>query len=123
MTALDFYAILPLVVLITWATVLILVDLFIPQERKHWTILLAALGLLVTLIFVIARFKWQYVALNGMLVIDGFADFLSILFLGSGLVSIALSYDYLKRLNIDRSEYYILMMYSISGMMLMAMTA
>jgi NADH-quinone oxidoreductase subunit N len=123
MTYLDFYAILPLIVLISWATVLILVDLFIPEERKNWTVLLSALGLLVTLIFVIVRFRWQFVAFNGMLVVDGYADFLSILFLGSGLVSIALSYDYLKRLNIDRSEYYILMMFSISGMMLMAMTA
>jgi NADH-quinone oxidoreductase subunit N len=110
-------------VLVSWATVLILVDLFIPEERNNWTILLAALGLLVTMIFVVARFRWQYVAVNGMLVVDGFADFLAILFLGSGLVSIALSYDYLKRLHIDRSEYYILMMFSISGMMLMAMTA
>jgi NADH-quinone oxidoreductase subunit N len=58
-----------------------------------------------------------------MLVVDGFANFLSALFLGSGLVSIALSHDYLKRMNIERSEFYILMMFSISGMMLMAMAA
>ncbi len=123
MTALDFNAILPLIVLVSWATVLTLVDLFIPQERKNWTTLLAALGLLITLVLLIVRSRQQFVAFNGMLVVDGFADFLSILFVGSGLVSIALSYDYLKRLDIDRSEYYILLMFSISGMMLMAMTA
>jgi NADH-quinone oxidoreductase subunit N len=123
MTYLDFYAILPLIVLISWATVLIVVDLFLPQDRKNWTILLAALGLLVTLVIQIVQSRQQYIAFNGMLVVDGFADFLSALFLGSGLVSIALSHDYLKRMNIERSEYYILMMFSISGMMLMAMTA
>jgi len=123
MTALDFYAILPLIVLVAWATVLIVVDLFIPQDRKNWTVLLAALGLLVTLVLLIVLSRRQYIAFNGMLVVDGFADFLSALFLGSGLVTIALSHDYLKRMNIERSEYYILMMFSISGMMLMAMTA
>ena len=123
MTYLDFYAILPLIVLVSWATLLIVVDLFIPQERKNWTVLLAALGLLVTLVLLIVQSRRQYIAFNGMLVVDGFADFLSALFLGSGLVSIALSYNYLKRMKIERSEYYILMMYSISGMMLMAMTA
>ena len=123
MTYLDFYAILPLIVLVSWATVLILVDLFIPEDRKNWTVLLAALGLLVTLVLLIVQSRRQYIAFNGMLVVDGFADFLSALFLGSGLVSVALSHDYLKRMNIERSEYYILMMYSISGMMLMAMTA
>jgi NADH-quinone oxidoreductase subunit N len=65
----------------------------------------------------------QQAAFNGMVVQDGYAVFLQALFLISGLVAIALSYDYLKRMEIDRSEYYILMLFSISGMMLMSMAA
>jgi len=123
MTALDFLVVLPLVVLISWATLLVLADLFIPEDRKVWTVLLAALGILVTLVITLVQPGRQSVAFNGMVVVDGFAVFLSVLFLGSGLVGIALSYDYLKRLGIDRSEYYILLLYSISGMMLMAIAA
>ncbi len=123
MTAFDFLVVLPLIVLVSWATLLILADLFIPEDRKVWTVLLAALGLLVTLVILIVQVKPQTVAFNGMVVVDGFAVFLSALFLGSGLVAIALSYDYLKRLGIDRSEYYILLLFSISGMMLMAIAA
>jgi len=63
------------------------------------------------------------VAFGGMIVVDGFATYLNMLFLGSGLVGIALAYDYNRRMGIDRSEYYYLMMYSISGMMLMAIAA
>ena len=55
-----------------------------------------------------------------MVVVDGFAVFLNVLFLGSGLAGIALAYDYLKRMGIERGEYYILLLFSISGMMLMA---
>ena len=55
-----------------------------------------------------------------MVVVDGFATFLTLLFLGSGLIAIALAYDYLKRMDIERGEYYTLLLFSISGMMLMA---
>jgi NADH-quinone oxidoreductase subunit N len=123
MTVLDLSAVLPLLVLVSWATLLILADLFIPEERKDWTILLAALGLVVSLVILLAQTGRQSTAFNGMVVIDGFSAFLSALFLGSGLVGIALSYGYLKRLGIDRSEYYILMLFSVAGMMLMAMAA
>ncbi len=123
MTVLDLYAVLPLVVLVSWATLLILADLFIPEERKEWTILLAALGLVVSLVILLTQVRSQPIAFNGMVVMDGFAVFLSALFLGSGLLGIALSYGYLKRMGIDRSEYYILMLFSVAGMMLMAMAA
>jgi NADH-quinone oxidoreductase subunit N len=55
-----------------------------------------------------------------MVIYDGFSFFLNILFLSSGLVGIALAFDYIKRLDIERGEYYVLLLFSISGMMLMA---
>ncbi|HSF81826.1 MAG TPA: NADH-quinone oxidoreductase subunit N [Anaerolineales bacterium] len=123
MTISDFQAILPLIILISWTTLLILVDLFLPQERKGITVLLAALGLLVTLGFSLARAGQPVVAFNGMVSVDGFSTFLSVIFLGSGLVAIGLAYDYLQRMGFDRSEYYILLLYSISGMMLMSIAS
>jgi NADH-quinone oxidoreductase subunit N len=62
-------------------------------------------------------------AFGGMIRVDGFSQFLNILVLGSGLVAVMLSYDYLNRLGIQRGEYYVLLLFSISGMMLMAMAA
>jgi NADH-quinone oxidoreductase subunit N len=121
MTAQDFYAVLPLIVLVSWAILLVLADLLIPSERKVWTILLAALGLLVSLVILLVQVRSQTPVFSGMVVMDGFAVFLCALFLVTGLVGIALSYDYLRRMGIDRSEYYILMLFSIAGMMLMAM--
>ena len=112
--------ILPIVVLTIWACALILVDLFIPKERKEITALLAALGLLVTLALVISQLGVSTSAFNGMFTVDGFASFLNVIFLFSGLVSIALAYDYLKRIGLEKSEYYILLLFSIVGMMLMA---
>ncbi len=116
----DFLAILPFTVLTAWAILLVVVDLFIPKERKGLTALLAAVGLLVSLGLTIAPLTKQTTAFQGMVTSDGFAVFLNVLFLGSGLAGIALAYDYLKRMQIDHSEYYILLLFSISGMMLIA---
>jgi NADH-quinone oxidoreductase subunit N len=119
----DLNAMLPLVILIAWASLLLIADLFIPRERKSITALLAALGLLVALVVVIVRCSQTYTAFNGMITIDGFATYLQVLFIVSGLLAIILAYDYLKRMNLERGEYYILLLFSIVGMMLMASAA
>jgi len=116
-------AIMPINIVVAWACALLVVDLVIPKERKGLTALLAALGLVVAMGFAIAQTGSETVAFNGMVVVDGFAVFLTLLFLGSGLVGIALAYDYLKEMGIDRGEYYVLLMFSLSGMILMALAA
>lgn len=123
MKADDFLVISPLVFLVVWAVLLVMVDLFIPETRKGLTAALAALGLAVSIGLSVASPGTSGLAFNGMVVNDGFAVFLSVIFLGSGLVGIALAYDYLKRMGIHRSEYYILLLFSVSGMLLMAMSA
>ena len=119
----DLLTLLPILVLVLWACVLLLVDVFLPAAQKKLTPLLAALGLAVTLIFALAQAGTQREAFGGMVVVDGFAVFLYALILGSGLVTVALSHDYLKRMGLARGEYYVLMLFSISGMMLMAVAA
>jgi len=48
---------------------------------------------------------------------------MSVIFLFSGLAGIAVAYDYLERSGIERGEYYVLLLFSIVGMMLMAAAA
>ena len=123
MTQIDFYILLPLTVLTVWACVLLLLDLFIPKDRKGITAFLAALGLAVTLGFTISQIGREGTAFNGMVTLDGFSTFINVLILISGLFGIALAYGYIKRMGIDRGEYYVLMLFSITGMMLMAQAA
>ncbi len=121
--ALNLNAILPLVVLAGWASVLLLVDLFVPRGRKGVTAVLAALGLVVALVLTITSAGEAEIAFAGMVVSDGFATFLNVLFLASGLAGIALAYDYLRRMGLERGEFYPLLLFSITGMMLMAQAA
>ena len=119
----DFYTLLPLTILVAWACVLLLVDLFIPKERKGITGFLAAMGLALTLGFTISQIGLESTGFNGMVVLDGFSTFVNVLLLISGLLGISLAYGYVKRMGIERGEYYTLLLFSVTGMMLMAQAA
>jgi len=123
MTQSDLRTILPIILLVAWACVLLLVDLFIPKGRKGWTALLAAVGLAGALGVTLAQAGRELSAFGGMVVLDGFSSFLSALFLASGIAAIAIAYGYLKRMGLERGEYYTLMLFSLSGMLLMAQAA
>ncbi len=120
MTSGDLLTILPLLIVVGWAGVLLLVDLFIPRKRKGITALLAAAGLFAAGLVIVLRLDTGGTAFGGMIVADGYARFLDLVFIISGMFGIGLAYDYLKRQGIERGEYYTLLMFSISGMMLMA---
>ncbi len=115
----DFQVILPLVVLVIWAVILVLVDLWIPKKSKGITAALAVVGMAVTLLLCLRQFSTPVAAFNGMVQVDGFAIFLDVIFLGSGIISVGLAFDYLRRMNIERGEFYSLIMISTSGMLLM----
>ncbi|MEW6716840.1 MAG: NADH-quinone oxidoreductase subunit N [Chloroflexota bacterium] len=119
----DLLAVVPLLFLVVWACFLLLMDFAIPAKRKGVGALLAAVGLVIALGLTLGLPNPDKVAFSGMLVVDGFARFLNGLFIFSGLAGVALAYDYLKRMGLERGEYYALLLFSISGMMLMAMAA
>lgn len=116
----DIYTILPVLIVVGWALVLVVVDLWIPRGRKGITALLSALGLAVALGFVLAASGSTYLGFGQTVVLDGFSRYLQVLFLISGMTAIALAYDYIQRMNMNYGEFYALMMFSIAGMMLMS---
>lgn len=119
----NLYAILPVTVLALWAAILLALDIFVFKHRRELVALFSALGLVVTLAISISQAGVETSGFLGMVVLDGFAHFFHILFLLSGLLGIAVSYGYMRRMNIERGEFYPLMLFSITGMMLMAQAA
>ena len=116
----DIYAILPVIIVVGWALLLLIADLWIPKDRKGVTALLAVVGMAIALGFVLAASGSTILGWNQMVVLDGFASFLQVIFLVSGMAAVALAYDYIQRMQINHGEFYVLMMFSLSGMMLMA---
>jgi NADH-quinone oxidoreductase subunit N len=115
----DIIQILPAAFLALWAVLLVLIDLWIPEQKKGWSILLAAIGLAVSLGISLAQKTQVDPAFGGMMHLDKTAIFFNIFFTAAGLVSIGLALDYLKRMGIAHSEYYPLLLISVSGMMMM----
>jgi NADH-quinone oxidoreductase subunit N len=79
--------------------------------------------LALTLGFTLAQVGQEGVGFSGMVTLDGFSIFVNALLLISGLLGVALSYGYVKRMGLERGEYYTLLLFSVTGMMLMAQAA
>ena len=119
MTSQDLITILPAIITAVWGIVLLVVDLWIPRNHKGWTAVLAAIGLTVALGASISLFYFRQLGFYNMVVIDGFAVFADIVILISALLSVGLSFDFIRRINIEHSEYYVLLMIATAGMILM----
>lgn len=124
MSNLNLPVLLPFIFTAVWAIVLLVVDLWIPKERKGITASLAALGFLIALVLAARQFSLPGIqagltGLNDMVVVDGFSITLTMIFLVTGLVVTVLAFDYMRRMKIEKGEFYSLMLFSISGMILL----
>lgn len=115
----DLLTILPITFLVVWTMLLLLVDLFLAEGRRGVIAVLSALGLFGSLGLSLLQFGQDIFAFGGMVVVDSFAVFLNVLICGTGLIGIALAHDYLAERALEQTEYYVLMLFSICGMMLM----
>jgi NADH-quinone oxidoreductase subunit N len=111
---------LPAISLAFGTCILLMVDLFIPKDRKTLTAWLAIAGIIVSFVLNLFVYNNGGEAFEGMVRADAFTGFLNIVILATALITILMSVDYLKRTNIERGEYYSLLLLSASGMMFMA---
>lgn len=111
---------LPAVSLALGTCVLLILDLFIPKERKTLTAWLAVAGIVVSFVLNLLVYNDGGEAFLGMVVADSFTGFMNMVILLTAFITVLLSIDYLKRANIERGEFYSLLLLSASGMMFMA---
>ncbi len=111
---------LPGISLAAWATLLLVIDLFIPKNRKSVTAWLAIGGIGFAFVVNLLTFNSSGTAFLGMFVADSFGAFMNIIILVGAAIGILLSVDYLKRTDIERGEFYPLMLLTTVGMMFMA---
>lgn len=111
----------PAIFLSLFTTVLLIVDaLFIPEKRKNYTVLLTLAALVVAFIINMAVFGRQEKAFSGMFIADEFTGFMNVIVLVAAFITVLLSADYFKRIGHEHGEFYSLLLFSTTGMMLMA---
>jgi NADH-quinone oxidoreductase subunit N len=117
--ALNMGPALPAVSVAAWAVILLLIDLWVPKNRKQITAALAAGNLVFAFIANLAVYNNTGDSFFGMYVADHFTGFLNIVILLTAFIAILLSIDYIRRMGIERGEYYILMLFTTAGTMFM----
>ncbi len=114
----DFVTIGPPLLLVVWATVLMLVDLFISNKRT--TALLALLGLAASAVLVIPLYgQAPRVSFANMAILDDTAIAIDCILVLVTAITILFSIDYLKRQAIEMGEYYSVLLFTTAAMMLM----
>ena len=112
---------IPELVLVGFAILVILIDLFVRQKTLLKSISLA--GLVIAGGITMAMWGGSYPAIfNNMLAVDNFALFFKFLFIGIAFLVILASADYVSKFARFQGEYYALILLSTLGMMLMAAT-
>lgn len=113
----DYSLILPELTLLVFAFAILL---FAPLARRAWIApAVASVAMALALAMVCTLWGQTRSGFFGMVVLDNFGLFCKIIFLLAGGMTCLLSHDYLTRRNIHRPEYYVLLLLSIVGMMVM----
>jgi len=120
MGQLGFSAAAPFSLVVLWAVLVLVVDLWLPSSRKRMLPWFSLAGVVLTAVLLVAWWGRTVTGFGGAISLDKFSIFFDVLFLlGTGLV-ILLSSVYARKEAIERGEYYALMLFSTSGAMLMA---
>ncbi len=119
---LDFHALAPAFVLTATLVVVLLVDLFTEEDGKWALSSLAGIGLLATLVPVVTLAidgNDRYL-FGGAYAVDDFALVFTALFAVSGYIVVLLSTNYIAEGDYYEGEYYVLLLSSLLGMVVMA---
>jgi len=114
---------LPEIFVFSMACVILIADLFLPERQRFITCGLALLTVLGAAILTFKHFGLSGVAFNGMFVGDPLADILKLAIYLAVFLVLIYSRDYLHARGMYRGEYFVLMLFGVTGMMIMVSAA
>jgi NADH-quinone oxidoreductase subunit N len=115
---LNFMALAPSLIVMGTALIVLLLDLVVADKRILGY--LGLLGVVAAAIVSILMAAYAPLAFQDMAVSDGYSLFFNLVFLATAGLSLLIAVDYLERHDIQHGAYYALLLFSTSGMMLMA---
>lgn len=120
LTSTDYLSILPMTILAVFGMIVMLVDLALKPANRHRTAWLALLGCVAAGAASLALLDRQGTGFGGMIALDPYAQVLGLVAILAGALTVLTSFHYVRDRGIGRSEYYALLLFSISGMVMMA---
>ena len=117
---LEWNSILPWLVLSATIVVSLVTDLCVKEGKKEWVGGVAMGGLVLTgICILVSCWGREVIGFNGMVSSDPLSLFLDLLILLCAAFALLLSFQYVEREGIQLGEYYILLLISTLGMMVM----
>jgi len=110
----------PALVLMGAALLVLFLDMLPPRNDKTHLAVVSLAGVIGALLVVLTRWGHDQRGFRDMVVLDNYALFLDVIICYAVALVILLSVDYLRREGVASGEYYALVLFSASGMMLMA---
>ncbi|HSJ49734.1 MAG TPA: NADH-quinone oxidoreductase subunit N [Actinomycetota bacterium] len=117
--AIDYHAILPELILSGTILLVLVVDAFLSQRRKWFTMPLGFAGVAAALVAVLTLIGEDRTTFGGMFVVDDFAVLFKTFFLSVALLVLMLSLRYFRDGRFYQGEYYFLLLTSFLGALLM----
>ncbi|MBE9560672.1 MAG: NADH-quinone oxidoreductase subunit NuoN [Proteobacteria bacterium] len=111
---------LPEIFLLSMACLILVVDVYLPAEKRNLTYVLTQFSLIATLALLLSnQTDTRVLAFNDLFVQDAMADVLKLFIVIISFGVFVYSREYLQARNIFKGEFYVLGLFSIVGMMLM----
>jgi NADH-quinone oxidoreductase subunit N len=115
----SFTAVMPEMLLAGLAAIVLVADFFLGHRGKVVLGYLSVAGL-VMLLPITAMSVAPAPSFGGSVTADAYAVFFKVIFIIAGILTLAVSSDYLKKSSVHRGEYYYLVLFAILGMMVLA---
>src|SRR5687767_137733 len=116
----DWHALAPELVLTAAACLVLMVDLWLPDEAKWVAMPLSAAGIIGTLAAVVSLAGPDRLTLGGSFEVNDFALLFKGLFCVIGLIVLSISFHYFRTGRYYQGEYYFLLLCGLLGTIVMA---
>ncbi len=110
----------PEIALIFGGIIVMVIDPLIKGKGKKELFWIAPLGLVLGFALNLQRFHHVANAFSGALSLDEFAAYFNVIFIIGAFLAIVLSRDYVSNMDLRANEYYALILFSTSGMMILS---
>jgi NADH-quinone oxidoreductase subunit N len=117
---LNYWAALPEIVILAAASLILLIDLFVPDDRRHVSYWLTQLALLLATAVTLTTLRADAIkGYNGLIIDDMLADFLRIACFVSVSLMLFYSRSYMVARGLFRGDVFVLTLFALLGMQVM----
>src|ERR1700683_2947018 len=115
----DYVRILPEIIMTVAGALIMLLEGWLGENKKRNLSVLTFVAFAAALVSAVAANANPGLSFSNMLIVDGFATFFRGLVIAVGILSLFSAVQYLKREHAESSEYYALLLFSVTGQCIM----